>query len=181
MKWILWYLQGTIDVCLVYDRNHNTNGSIIDYVDSDYAGDLDKRRSMIGYIFTLSRCAISWKATLQSTTVLSTTEAEYMSVAELVKEAIWLRSLVDSLGLKQDITVVYCDSQSAIHLSRNQLYHERTKHIDVRYHFLREIILQGANIVKKIGTSDNPADLLMKPISVSKFKHCLSIIGIRSI
>ena len=165
---------------MVYDRNHNTNDSIVGYVDSDYAGDLDKRRSLTGYIFTLSGSAISWKATLQSTIALSTTEAEYMVIAEAVKEAIWLRSLVDSLGLKQDITVVYCDSQSAIHLTKNQMYHERTKHIDVRYHFIREIISQGAIVVKKVGTSDNLVDMMTKPVTISKFKHCLDIVGVHS-
>jgi len=76
---------------------------------------------------------------------------------------------VDNLGLKQDITVVYCDNQSVIHLSKNQMYHERTKHIDVRYHFLRDIISQGNIIVKKIGTSDNAANMFTKPIPICKF------------
>lgn len=117
VKWILRYLRGTTDVGLVYDMSHNTGGSIIGYVDSDYTGDIDKRRSLTGYVFTLSGSAISWKATLQSTIALSTTEAEYMAA---VKEAIWLRSLVGNLGLEQDITIVYCDSQSAIQLTKNQ-------------------------------------------------------------
>ena len=125
----------------------------------------------------LSRSAISWKATLQSTIALSTTEVEYMAAAEAVKEAIWLRSLVDNLGLKQDIIVVYCDSQSVIHLSKSQMYHERTKHINVRYHFLREIISQGNIIVKKISTSDNAANMFTKPTPISKFQQCLDIIG----
>ena len=180
VKWILRYLRGTSNVGLIFDRNHNTSNSIVGYVDSDYAGDLDKRRSLTGYIFTLSGSAISWKATLQSTIALSTTEAEYMAATEAVKEAIWLRGLVGSLGLKQEITVVHCDSQSAIYLTKNQMYHERTKHIDVRYHFLREIISQGDIAVKKISTSDNPADMLTKPIPVSKFMHCLDLIGVHN-
>jgi hypothetical protein len=73
-------------------------------VDSDYAGDLDKRRSLTGFVFTLSGCAISWKATLQSTIALSTIEVK------AVKEAIWLRDLVSDLGLQQDENVVFCDS-----------------------------------------------------------------------
>ena len=166
---------------MVFHKNHNTCSNIVGYVDSDYAGDLDKRRSQTGYVFMLSRNAISWKATLQSTIALSTAEAEYMAAAEAVKEAIWLRSLVDNLGLKQDITVVYCDSQSAIHLSKNQMYHERTKHIDVHYHFLREIISQDNIIVRKIGTSDNAAHMLTKPIPISKFQPCLDIIGVHII
>jgi len=76
---------------------------------------------------------------------------------------------VDNLGLKQDITIVYCDNQSAIHLSKNQMYHERKNHIDVRYHFLMEIILQDNIIVKKIGTFDNAVDMFTKSIPISKF------------
>ena len=88
----------------------------------------------------LSGSAISWKETLLSTITLSTTEAEYMAAAKVVKEAIWLRSLVGNLGLEQDITVIYWDSQSAVHLTKNNMYHEITKHINIRYHFIREII-----------------------------------------
>ena len=98
--------------------------------------DLDRRRSLIVYIFTLSGCDISWKKTLQSIVVLSTTEAEYMAVTGAVKEDIWLRGLVENLGLHQDISTVFCDSQSAIHLTKHQMYHERTRHIDVRFHFI---------------------------------------------
>jgi hypothetical protein len=90
-----------------------------------------------------------------------------MAAAEAVKEAIWLRGLVSDLGLQQDETVVFCDSQSAIHLTKNQMYHERTKHIDVRYHFLREVVTQGGITAKKIGTTKNPADMLTKPVPVS--------------
>jgi len=154
VKWILRYLRGTTDIGLVYDKGSGVNSHVIGYVDSDYAGDLDKRRSLTGFVFTFSECAISWKATSQSTVALPTTEAEYMVAAEAVKEAIWLRGLVSDLGLQQDETVVFCDSQSAIHLTKNQMYHERTKHIDVRYHFLWEAVTQGDITVKKIGTAE---------------------------
>jgi hypothetical protein len=136
VKWILHYLWGTTDVGLVYDRGSGISSSVIGYVDSNYAGDLDKIRSLTGFVFTLSRNAISWKVTLQLTVALSTTEAEYMATAKAVKEAIWLRGLVSDLGLQQDETVIFCDCQRAIHLTKNQMYHERTKNIDVRYHFL---------------------------------------------
>ncbi|GKV31446.1 hypothetical protein SLEP1_g40131 [Rubroshorea leprosula] len=91
MKWILRYLRGTIDVGLVYDRSANPNGNVVRFVDSDFASDLEKRRSTTRYVFTLSGCAISWKATLQSTIALSRTEAKYMAITEAVKEALWLK------------------------------------------------------------------------------------------
>ena len=92
-------MRGNTDVGIVYDRSNNTSGSVIGYVDSDFAGDLDRRRSLTGYVFTFASGAISWKAALQSKAVLSTTEAEYMAATEAVKEAIWLTGLVEDLGL----------------------------------------------------------------------------------
>ena len=179
VKWILRYLKGTADVGLLYGVS-NPGNQVVGYVDSDFAGDHDKRRSLTGYVFTLSGSAISWKATLQATVALSTTEAEYMAIAEAVNEALWMRGILCELGIAQGVTSVFCDSQSAIHLTKNLMYHERTKHIDVRYHFVREIISQKQVEVKKVGTADNPANMLTKPISVAKFKHCLGLVGICS-
>ncbi|KAG8500107.1 hypothetical protein CXB51_003710 [Gossypium anomalum] len=157
----------------------NTLGKgVIGYVGSDYAGDLDKRRSTTGYVFTLAGGPISWKSTLQSTVALSTTEAEYMTITEAVKEAIWLQSMVKTLGLVQEHINVYCDSQSAIHLAKNQVYHARTKHIDVRFHFVREIIDEGKICLQKIKTADNPADMMTNVVTATKFEHCLNLINI---
>ena len=180
VKWILRYLRGTTDVGLVFDRNCGTGTSVIGFVDSDYAGDLDKRKFLTGYVFTLSSSAINWRATLQLTVALSTTEAEYMAAAEAANEALWLKRLVTELGVEQEAaSVLFCDSQSAIHLTKNQMYHERTKHIDVRFHFLRDEVSEGNIVVKKVGTADNPADMLTKPVPTNKFKHCLDLVGIR--
>ncbi|KAL5757330.1 hypothetical protein ACOSP7_019941 [Xanthoceras sorbifolium] len=175
VKWIMRYLRGTTDSCLEFGRS---KGHLVGYVDSDYAGDLDRRRSITGYVFTLGDTAISWKATLQSTVALSTTEAEYMAVVEAIKQAIWMRGSFGELSLDHKVIVVHCDSQSAIHLTKDQMFHERTKHIDVKYHFVRDIISQCDISVKKIGTADNPADMLTKSLSVSKFRHCLDLVGI---
>ena len=176
VKWIMRYLRGSTDVCLVFEGQKNRG--VVGYVDSDYAGDLDKRRSLTGYIFTVFGCTISWKATLQSTVALSTTEAEYMALTEAVKESIWVQGLLDSFGLNQHVPIVHCDSQSAIHLARNPVYHERTKHIDVRLHFVRESVSNGTVAVQKIATAENPADMMTKPLLIDKFKHCLNLINI---
>ncbi|GKU92526.1 hypothetical protein SLEP1_g6239 [Rubroshorea leprosula] len=138
------------------------------------------RRSTTGYVFTLSRCAISWKATLQSIVALSTIEAEYIAITEAVKEALWLKGLVSDLGVEQNEMMVFCDSQSAIHLTKNTMYHERTKHIQVQYHFVREVISNGDVLVEKISTDENPTDMMTKPVSGIKFKHCLDLISVQS-
>ncbi|KAG7962752.1 hypothetical protein I3843_09G081300 [Carya illinoinensis] len=175
-KWILRYILGTVDIGLKFEKSEDS--LVTGYVDSDYAGDLDKRRSTTGYVFTMAGGPVSWRSTLQSTIALSSTEAEYMAVTEAVKEAIWLQGLVTDLGFKQLEVTVYCDSQSAIHLAKNQVYHSRTKHIDVRFHFVREILEEGDILLQKIGTEDNPADMLTKVVTGIKFQHCLDLINI---
>lgn len=175
-KWILRYIQGTVDLGLKFEKSEDS--LVTGYVDSDYAGDLDKQRSTTGYVFTMAKGPVSWRSILQSTIALSSTEAEYMAVTEAVKEAIWLQGLVTDLGFKQQQVTIYCDSQSAIHLAKNQVYHSRTKHIDVRFHFIREILDEGDILLQKIGTEDNPADMLTKVITGIKFQHCLELINI---
>ncbi|GKC21018.1 retrovirus-related pol polyprotein from transposon TNT 1-94 [Tanacetum coccineum] len=113
-------------ICTRPDISHDV-GMVEGYCDSDYDRDLDKRRAMTGYVFTLAKAPVSWKSTLQSTT-----EAEYMAMTEAVKEAIWLQGLFGELGISQKFVMMHSDSQSAIHLAKNQVYHARTKHIDVR-------------------------------------------------
>ena len=164
MKRIFRYLKGTSDVGLIYGGGIHC--LVTGYSDSDYTGDVDSGRSMTGYVFTLGGSVVSWKATLQPTVTLSTTEAEYMALTEAAKEGIWLKGLVSDLGLYHDQAIVYCDSLSAICLAKDQVHHERTKHIDVRYHFLRN---EKRIKVNKVGTADNPADKFTKSVPHSKF------------
>ncbi|KAG8501080.1 hypothetical protein CXB51_003194 [Gossypium anomalum] len=152
-----------------------TEDGVIGYVDADFAGDLDRRRSLTGYVFTIEGCAISWKATLQTTVALSITEAKYMVITEACKEAIWLKGLFSELNEDLQISTVFCDSQSAIFLTKDQMFHERTKHIDVRYHFVRDIITHGDIFVSKISTHENPVDMMTKSLPITKFEHCLNL------
>ena len=104
-----------------------------------------------------------------------------MAVTEAAKEAIWLQGLLEDLGVVQKQVNVFCDSQSAIHLAKNQVFHVRTKHIDVRYHFVREIIEDEKILLQKIGTAENPADMMTKVVTSTKFKHCLDLVNILKI
>lgn len=183
VKWILRYLKGTSHFGLLFDKNSvkeiDVMGFVEGFVDSDFAGDLDKRRSISGYVFSLCGSAVSWRASLQSVTALSTTEAEYVSATEGVKEAIWMRGLISELGVPQDVIKVYCDSHSAICLTKNDMYQFKTKHIDIKYHFIRDIVAEGKIKVDKIHTDEDPADMLTKSLSNTKFKHCLDLVGVR--
>ena len=150
------------------------------YIDADMTGDLDNRKSTTGYLFTFSGGAISWQSKLQKCVALSTTEAEYIVDTEASKEMVWLKRFLQVLGLHQIEYVIYCDSQSAIDLSKNTMYHARTKHIDVRCHWIREKIEDGSMQVMKIPTSENPSDMLTKVVSRDKFELCKELVGMHS-
>ena len=119
---------------------------LIGYVDANYGGDRDNRKSTTSFYFTLGSNCISWKSNLQSVVALSTTESEYIAVCDAFKEAVWLQGLLKEAHLISNTVIVYSDSQSAIHLSKNPVYHERTKHVDVRFHYIRDLI--ASDVVK---------------------------------
>ncbi|KAH9754233.1 hypothetical protein KPL71_015385 [Citrus sinensis] len=178
VKWILRYLRGTTSYGLLYGGERANYNLVEGSVDSDYTGDLDNRRSLTCFLFTLNSCTISWKASLQSVVALSTTEAEYTAAAEAFKEAIWLRGMINELGYEQSSITILCDNQSAISLSKNQVHHEKTKHIDIKLHFIRLEVSKGTVKLVKVYTSNNVADMLTKPVPMAKFEHCLNLAGI---
>ncbi|GJV32729.1 retrovirus-related pol polyprotein from transposon TNT 1-94 [Tanacetum coccineum] len=148
------------------------------FVDSDYVKDQDKGRSSTGYAFLVHGCIVRWNAMLQHVVALSTTKAEYMALTKAVKEAIWLRGLLEELGVELNIVAVNCDNQSVIHLSRNHDFHERTKHINVRYHFIIEVLEAKTVKVLKVGTEHNVADALTNVIPGLKLQHCLELLNV---
>ncbi|XP_073153946.1 uncharacterized protein [Henckelia pumila] len=144
------------------------------YVDSDYAGDPDKREYTTGYVFTVARGEVSWVSKLQIVVALSTMEAEYMTTTQDCKEAILIKRLLEELGHKKKKISLFCDSQSALHIARNPTFHSRTKHIGVQFYFVREVLKEGSVDMQKIHTKNNIADILTKPVSVEKFEWCRS-------
>ena len=148
------------------------------FCDSDMAGDVDTRKSTSGYVFTLAGGAVSWCSRLQRIVALSTTEAEYISATEASKEAIWLARLCSEFGLPDKAPVLGCDSQSAICLAKNAMFHARTKHIDVRYHFIREVLDDGLVTLIKVDTSQNPADALTKCLPKAQHQLCIEMVGV---
>lgn len=168
-KRVLRYLQGTKELGLVYEAGDISRGSkpsIVGYSDSDWAGDHDTRRSTTGYLFMLNNGgAVSWSSKLQPTVALSSAEAEYMAVCAAVQEAIHLRQLISDLGYMQDQpTVIFEDNQGCIAMSANPVFHKRTKHIDIRYHFIRERITSGDVELRYVATEYQLADLLTKAL-----------------
>ena len=177
VKCILRYLKGTQTLCISYGVG---TLDLRGYCDADMAGDMDSRKSTSGYVFTLAGGAVSWCSRLQKLVALSTTEAEYISATEAAKEAIWLSRLAKDFGLPSKTPLLGCDSQSALCLAKNPMFHARTKHIDVRYHFIRQSLEDGLITLVKIPTKDNPADALTKSLARSSHEHCLRLIGVES-
>ncbi|KAL5825663.1 hypothetical protein ACOSQ3_021726 [Xanthoceras sorbifolium] len=176
VKWILRYLRGTTNKTLCFKGGDTT---LTGYVDADLAGNVDIRKSTTGYVYTLGGTAVSWVSQLQKIVALSTTEAEYVAVTEASKEMVWLQSCLEELGKKQEDNVLYCDSQSAIHLAKNPSFHSRTKHIQLRYHFIRSLLEDGILKLEKISGAQNPADMLTKTVTTDKLKLCSASVGLQ--
>ena len=163
-KRILRYLQGTKDLGLKYSPS-GEGTTIKGYADSDWAGDRDTRRSVTAYVFILGGAAISWGSKLQPTVALSSSEAEYMAACSAVQEAVHLRLLLKSLGYEQvGCTTIYEDNQGCIGMSKNPILRKRAKHIDIRYHFIRERVASGDVKLVYIETENQLADILTKPL-----------------
>ncbi len=141
-------------------------------MDSDFAREVDHRRSTTRYVFTFGSTTISWVSQLQKIVTISTTEVEYVAMTEASKELIWLQ------GLLTELNVLHSDSQSAIHLAKNSAFHSRTKHIDLRYHFIRSLIEDGVLKLVKIAGSKNPVDMLTKLITTEKLELCIALVGL---
>ncbi len=176
VKWILRYLKGTTDQALCFG---GSNISLQGYFDADMAGDRDNRRSTTGYVFIVGGTAVNWVSKIQSVVALSTTEAEYVVATEASKEMIWLQRFMGELGKENDKGTLYSDSQSAIHLAKNSAFHSRTKHIQLKYHFIRSVLEDGQLKLEKIHTSQNPADMLTKVVTREKLRTCSVSIGLQ--
>lgn len=162
-KRIFRYLKGTSDFGIFYKKGRQS--SFLGFTDSDYAGDIDDRKSTSGNLFLMSSGAVSWSSKKQQIVTLSTTEAEFVAAASCSCQAIWLRKMLEFLSnQQQDSTTIYCDNVSAIRLSRNPVMHGRSKHIDVRYHFLRDLCKDGVIELQFCKSEDQVADLMTKPL-----------------
>ena len=117
----------------------------------------------------------------QAIVALSTIEAEYMAATHTSKEVVWLQILCSGIGFVQEGVRSYCDSQSEIFLEKNPSYHAKTKHIDVQYHFVRDMVEEKKVLLEKVGTLKNVADSLTKSVSIEKFSWCRESMGIDSL
>jgi transposase InsO family protein len=176
-KRILRYIKGTTNFGIFYKKGGNTE--FFGYTDSDYAGDQDDRRSTSGYVFFMGSGAISWSSKKQPVVSLSTTEAEFIAAASSACQVVWINRILKSLNQTQHTpTKVYCDNISAIKLSKNPVMHGRNKHIDIRFHFLRELVKDGSVELITCSTTEQVADILIKPLKLDVFLKMRKLLGV---
>lgn len=174
-KRVLRYLKGTCDVGLSFRRSTDP---LIGFADADWANCVDDRKSYTGYAFILGGCPISWESRKQKTTALSSMEAEYMALSEATKEAVHLQRFFGELGFPYPKIKLFSDNCGAIKLAENPVFHNRSKHIDVRHHFIRGMLENGVIEVDYRSTEDMAADVLTKGLSGPKHRRCLELMGI---
>ncbi|MCI01256.1 copia-type polyprotein [Trifolium medium] len=175
-KRVMRYLKGTLDLGILYKRNESMK--LLGWSDSDYAGDLDDRKSTSGYVFMLGSCSISWSSKKQAIVTLSTTEAEFEAAASCACQGIWLRRILEQLGQTQKCTIINCDNNSSIKLSKNPVMHGRCKHIDVRYHFLRDLTKEGVVELNHCSSMDQVAYIMTKPLKLETFCNLRDNLGV---
>lgn len=167
-KRALRYLKGTVNYDIHYKRGGD--GKLLAFTNSDYAGDMEDRKSTSGYVFLLSSGAVSWSSKKQPIVTLSTMEAEFVAAAVCACQAIWMKRVLKELGHGDEVcTHIKCDNSSTIKLSKNPVMHGRSKHIDVRYHFLRSLTKEGLIALVHCGSDDQVADVITRPLKVGAF------------
>lgn len=176
-KRILRYLKGTIDYRIIYEKSEL---SVTGYVDADWASNQLDRRSYTGFVFKIGNSAVSWESRKQRTVALSSTEAEYMALCEGAKEAKFIRSfLSECLGKLLSVTL-FNDSQSAQKMCNSQVNHSRSKHIDIRHHFVRQVVKDKIVNLEYLPTEHMPADVLTKSLTKDKHFNCIVRIGLKT-
>jgi hypothetical protein len=172
------YLSKTKDIGIIYTKDDNIN-YISGYCDADYAGDIASAKSTSGYIFYIAKGPITWKSKLQTIIAQSTTEAEYIAINIAAKEAVYIKSLLKELGhYKQNKLPLYTDNNGALLLAKNPIFHERTKHIAVKYHYIRDLINQGIIDLIYISTKEQKADGFTKALDKIKFREFIRMLGL---
>jgi hypothetical protein len=169
---LMKYVKGTLTLGIKFTGNNQHRNCLLGYCDSDFAGCLDTRHSTSGIVILMNGGPIHWSSKKQSTVVGSSTEAEYVACYSATHDLVWLNQLLTELGFQnhQSITL-YCDNLPAIKLIKNPVAHQRTRHIDIKYHYVREKYKHKIIDVQHIPTAEQIADIFTKPLTGSTFKR----------
>ncbi|CAI7853780.1 unnamed protein product [Closterium sp. NIES-54] len=165
---------------IFYPAHSKPQVELVGFSVADYAGDSADRKSHTGYAYCLNGAAISWQSKRQPVVALSTTESEYISLCQCIQEGVWLKRFFGEFGHELATGVpVFVDNQSAIALAQNACLHGRTKHMQVRWHFIREMVASGEVILRWCPTNRQAADILTKPLPFERHGVCMSLMGMQ--
>jgi hypothetical protein len=180
VKQIMRFVAGSSDIGVFYPRRSGDRAELRGYNDSDLVGDLDSRKSTTGVLFFFGRSPVSWQSTKQRVVALSSCEAEYIAAATAACQGVWLAQLLSELkDAEIQVPVLRVDNKSTISLVKNPVHHDRSKHIDVRYHLIWEYEQTGQIAVKFIRTEEQLRDILTKPLGKVKFREFSNKIGLK--
>jgi hypothetical protein len=176
---IVQYVNGTLNMGIDY-KGKESEGFIA-YADADWAGDVNSRKSVTGYVIKLAGGPVSWLSRKQKTIVLSSTEAEYMCISDTSRQVSWIQSLLGEIGFNISEISICGDNQGALFLASNPTQEHRSKHIDIRYHYIRECVETKKIVLYYVPTDKQVADIMTKCLSHDKFTKFRSQLGISMI
>lgn len=178
---VLAYVKGILDYKIVYSRDLRGSIKPAGYVNADYGGDLDTWRSTSGYIFMMSGGPVSWSSKRQQTVALSTTEAEYMAMTQGCQQALWMHNFLAEIRFEQSRpALIHVDNNSSISLAQSTKGHARTKHIDIRHHYVHERVSEGDLEIYHIPSSENLSDICTKSLPRAAHNYLVGLIGLKN-
>lgn len=180
-KKIMRYIKGTLNHGLIYSRS-SANSAITGFSDSDLAGNIEDRKSTSGIVFYLNESIITWVSKKQRCVAQSSCEAEFMAATAAACQEIWLRNVLSQITSDYIGPVTLCiDNMSAIDLAKNPMFHGRSKHIDIRYHFIRECVKRGEVVLKHVSSISQRADIMTKALATVKFERMRQLLGVKNL
>ncbi|WJX64416.1 hypothetical protein P8452_49197 [Trifolium repens] len=176
VKRILKYVNGTSDYGIMY--SHCENSILYGYCDADWAGSAEDRKNTSGGCFFLGTNLISWFSKKQNCVALSTAEAEYIAAGSSCSQLVWMKQMLKEYNVEQDALTLYCDNMSAINISKNPVQHSKTKHIDIRHHFIRDLVENKIVTLEHVGTKEQVADIFTMALDAVQFEKLRGKLGI---
>lgn len=176
LKRIIRYVSGTLDLGIWYTKD--TNSNLVGFSDYDWADDADDRKSTSGGCYFPGNNLVSWSSKKQNCVSLSTAESEYIAAGSCCAQMLWLKQMLTDYGMSSNILTIFCDNLSAIEISKNPVQHSRTKHIDIRHHFIRDLVEQELICIKYVPTEKQIADIFTKALDFERFSSLRKSLGL---